>query len=172
MPEILEFWILQTVLLWLLFLGTLQLVALPFRIKPVYVSVVLAFLLFCINYFGSIRWMQDKENDWYYVKTKTIQNVVNHHDLVILQNGWIIKDFLHYFTNLNVQVVPLNDSSELKIDTAFNNTLTRQGRIFILPEYKNDIRNLDTHYLDSLRKQYAGRLNLFREKDPEMWVIE
>jgi len=119
-----------------------------------------------------MRWMQHKENDWYYVKTETIQNAVKQNDLVILQNGWIIKDFLHYFTKLNVQAVPLNDSSQVKIDSAFNNTLTRQGRIFLLPEYKNDIPNLDTHYADSLRKQYAGRLKLFREKDPEMWVIE
>ena len=171
-PEILEFWILQTVLLWLLLLGTLPLLSIPFRIKPVYISVVLAFLLFCINYFGSMRWMQHKENDWYYVKTETIQNAAKQNDLVILQNGWILKDFLHYFTKLSVQTVPLNDSSQVKINSEVNSTITRQGRIFLLPEYKNNIRGLDTHYVDSLRKKYAARLKLFREKDPEIWVIE
>ncbi len=172
MPEILEFWILQTVLLWLLLLGALPLISLPFRIKPVYASVALAFLLFCINYFGSMRWMQHKENDWYYVKTETIQNAAKQNDLVILQNGWIIKDFLHYFTKLRVQAVPLNDSSQVQIDSVFSSTLSHKGRVFILPEYKNDIRNLDTHYVDSLRKRYAARLKPFREKEPEMWVIE
>lgn len=119
-----------------------------------------------------MRWMQHKENDWYYVKTETIQNAAKQNDLVILQNGWILKDFLHYFTKLSVQTVPLNDSSQVKINSEVNSTITRQGRIFLLPEYKNNIRGLDTHYVDSLRKKYAARLKLFREKDPEIWVIE
>jgi hypothetical protein len=172
MPEILEFWILQTVILWLLLLGTLSLSPLPFRLKPVYVSLVLASLLFCINYFGSMRWMHDKKNDMYYVNTATLQKEVMQNDLVILQSAWILKDFLHYFTDINVQSVPLKDSSHITIDQAFNTTLSNKGRVFILPEIKNKMDAPDTKYIDSLRTLYSTRLRQFRANDPEIWVIE
>ncbi len=172
MPEILEFWILQTVILWLLLLGTLTLSPLPFRLKPVYVSLALASLLFCINYFGSMRWMQDKKNDLYYVNTATLQKEVTQNDLVILQSAWILKDFLHYFTAIKVQSVPLKDSSHVTIDQAFNTTLLNKGRVFILPEIKNKMSAQDTKYIDSLRTLYSTRWRQFREKDPQIWVIE
>jgi hypothetical protein len=171
-PEILEFWILQTVILWLVLLGTLTLSPLPFRIKLNYVSLVLASLLFCINYFGSMRWMQDKKNDMYYVNTATLQKEVKQNDLVILQSAWILKDFLHYFTDINVQSVPLKDSSHVAIDQGFNATLSNKGRVFILPEIKNKMSAQDTKYIDSLRTLYSSRFREFRAKDPEIWVIE
>ncbi len=171
-PEILEFWILQTVLVWILLLGVLPLSSLPFRMKPAYVSISLAVLLFCINYFGSMRWMQDKKNDMYYVNTEIIQKEVTQNDLVILQSAWILKDFLHYFTDINVQSVPLKDSSHATIDHAFNTTLSNKGRVFILPEIKNKMDAQDTKYIDSLRTLYSTRLRQFRVNDPEIWVIE
>lgn len=172
MPEILEFWILQTVLVWFLLLGTLPLAPLPFKLKPAHLSLMLAPLLFCINYFGSVKWMQNKNNDFYYVKTQRVEEVTGPNDLVVVQSAWIVKDFLHYFTKLNVQPVPEKDSSQVSIDSAFNNTLSRKGRVLVLPEISNKMDGPDTRYIDSLRRQYATRIRLLREHEPEIWVIE
>ncbi|MFM9909909.1 MAG: hypothetical protein ACKVOW_11195 [Chitinophagaceae bacterium] len=172
MPEILEFWILQSVLLWLVLLGTLPITIKPKGIKPIYIYVSLATMLFVINYFGSIRWMQHKENDLYFVKASTIQKITRPKDLVILQSAWILKDFLKYFTTVNAQTVPLKDSSQTKIDSFFTNTLNNNGKVYILPEINNKMGVTDTRYIDSLRKQYSSRIKQFRDKDPEMWVIE
>ena len=116
--------------------------------------------------------MRYKENDWYYVKTEAIQNAAQQKDLVILQNAWIVKDFLHYFTDLRVQSVPLKDSSQTTIDSLFNYTILQKGKVFILPEINNKMSAPDTRYLDSIRTQYANRLRLYRPKEPEIWVIE
>lgn len=172
MPEILEFWILQSVVLWLLLLGTVPMKALPYKMKPAYLYGIIAGLLFTINYFGSIRWMRYKENDLYYVKAMAVQSATKQNDLVLLQDGWILKDFFAYFTRVQVQPVPMKDSSRVMIDSLFSVTLTKKAKVFILPEVNNKLRSPDFQYLDSLRKQYAGRLSLFRQKDPEIWVIE
>ena len=172
MPEILEFWILQSVLTWLLLLGTLPAVLFGGKIKQVFLYGMIGGLLFCINYFGSIRWMEHKENDLYYVKTIPLKSIVKENDFVILQDGWILKDFLSYFTKLKIQAVPPRDSSQSALSEKFMLTLAGKGSVFILPEINNKFRAPDTQYIDSLRKQYSSRITLIRSKDPEIWMIE
>ncbi|MBC7850587.1 MAG: hypothetical protein H7Y31_12675 [Chitinophagaceae bacterium] len=172
MPEILEFWILQTVLVWLLLIGSLSAGRNPSSRKTLGISAALAILLFCINYFGSIRWMQDKNNDWYFVKANIVKETVAPADLVILQDGWIVKDFMNYFTDVRVQAVPLKDSSHSKIDALFNEALQQGHRVFILPGITNKLQAPTTEYLDSIRTKYSTRLKLHRKDEPEMWVIQ
>ncbi len=99
MPEILEFWILQSVLVWLLLVGMLPGVRLrPFRLPAFAELTVLALLLFSINYFGSLRWLGDPERDWYYRETLKISTVLSPEDLVVVEDEWILKDYLRYYT--------------------------------------------------------------------------
>lgn len=168
MPEILEFWILQTVIWWLVLLGLQY----PGRKRLAWVPALLAICLFAINYFGSIRALQHKENDWYYVKAKAISDLAGKNDLVILQNSWILEDFLHYFTDLQVEAVPQKDSSFSRINTAFEHTLAAKQRVFLVPEINNHLSAPPTTYMDSLRLVYQNRIRKLRAAEPEIWVIE
>ncbi len=93
MPEILEFWILQMVIVWLLLIGTMP-------IKPA--IYFLPVVMFVVNYFGSMRWLQDANNDWYYNETKKINELVSPGDLIIVDNEWILKDYLRYYTEATI----------------------------------------------------------------------
>lgn len=98
MPEILEFWILQMVIVWLLLVGMMPLLKFPFGIKQNPGLVILAASLACINFFGSIRWLQDRENDWFLVETRKIAPAVKPGDIIVVENEWILKDYLKYYT--------------------------------------------------------------------------
>ena len=171
MPEILEFWILQTVLIWLVLIGTMT-TGKTFALKPLPTALTLGILLFCINYFGSIRWMQSKEYDLYYVKTRNLEEIASSKDLLILQDGWILKDFVHYFTKIPSIGAPAKDSSRTQINELVSSTLKNGGKLILLPEIHDAKRVGDTQYLDSLRALYPGRLQQIRKADPETWQIQ
>ena len=101
MPEILEFWILQMVIVWLIIIGMLPLIRFPFRLGAKSGLAVLALLLFVINYFGSMRWLQRLEYDWYYVEVKKLPGL-QRGDLVIVEKQWILKDYVRYYTPATV----------------------------------------------------------------------
>ncbi|MEO8583716.1 MAG: hypothetical protein ABI415_07955 [Flavitalea sp.] len=98
MPEILEFWILQMVLVWILLIGTLPVLKLPFKVPMGKGLILLAVIMFSINYFGSIRWLQDLSNDWYYAQVDKIRHGLTSEDVVIVKDEWILKDFIHQYT--------------------------------------------------------------------------
>jgi hypothetical protein len=101
MPEILEFWILQMVLVWMLLIGMLPLIRFPFGLTARAGTTVMAVMLFVINYFGSIEWLQKINNDWYYVEVKKMPPVTQG-DVVIVENQWILKDYVRYYTPATV----------------------------------------------------------------------
>ena len=102
MPEILEFWILQMILVWLLLIGMLPLYRFPFRIKPFSGIILVSAMLFVMNYFGSIKWLRNFDNDWYYVEIGKIEKGLSQNDIVILEDEWILKDYVRYYTKASV----------------------------------------------------------------------
>jgi hypothetical protein len=100
MPEILEFWILQMVLVWLLLVGTASFYLKRTNIKPMFLTLFV--LLFVINYFGSMRWLGKFSNDWYYVETQKLDSSLTANDVVIVENNWILKDYVRYFSKARV----------------------------------------------------------------------
>lgn len=171
-PEILEFWIFQTVLFWLVLLGTLlhSRDNLPFRLKPMAAAAVFAGLLFCINYFGSVRYLLNVENDLYYQKTAPIKNVITPNDGVLLQDAWILKDFLEYYTNTEVKAVPRVDSQRVAVDNYITHHLQSGKKLYIYPEARHGYD--DRHYIDSVLAANPGRLRIFRANNPKIIVIE
>lgn len=101
MPEIPDFWILQMVIVWLLLFGMLSVIHFPFRIRPGVGLLVIAAALFFVNYLGSIRWIGDHSNDWYYQEMKKLP-AVSSRDLIIVREEWILKDYMRYFTPAEV----------------------------------------------------------------------
>ena len=172
MPEILEFWILQTILLWVVLIGTLPVVGLPFRLPLIATTAILSCILFTVNYFGSIRLMKDINNDFYYFKVESLRNVVNPKDIIVVQDAWILKDFLEYYTEAR-EVMPARDKHSMRFntDSAITATLQKNGRVYMYPEMNNVFRDPDTRYIDSLLQIFQPRSRLYR-KEPLIWVIE
>ena len=172
MPEILEFWIFQMVLLWLLLLGTLSITGFPFRIKPMTGTIFMAVSLFLINYLGSVRWLKHIEYDWYYTRVQPVKEVATSKDLILLQEGWILWDFARYFTKAKVIGTPNPDSTHSAVDNLVNETLSGGGRIFVYPDQTSSYSLVDPVYIDSLLKQHATRQQLFNPSNPTIILIE
>jgi hypothetical protein len=121
MPEILEFWILQMVLVWMLVIGMLPVIRFPFGLPARTGTMLMAAMLFAINYFGSMRWLQRINNDWYYVEIKKMP-AVTRGDVVIVENQWILKDYVRYYTPATVIATDepdfSRDDAKKKIDEA------------------------------------------------------
>jgi hypothetical protein len=171
-PEILEFWIFQTVLFWLILLGTLmhRRETFPFRMKPAAGVVFIAVCLFIINFFGSIRYILDLENDLYYVKTLPVKNAIKPHEAVLLQDRWILKDFLEYYTKAPVMEVPYEDTARIRVDNFISGHLQKGAKLYIYPEGRPG--HNDTRYIDSLLAAYPGRGRVFHADHPKIIVIE
>ncbi len=92
--------------------------------------------------------------------------------MIILQDGWILKDFIHYFTKIPATGAPAKDSSKLEINHLIDQTLLKGGKLLLLPEIHDAKRVGDTKFLDSLRTVYSGRLIQIRKTDPEVWQIQ
>jgi len=135
MPEILEFWILQMVLVWMLLIGTAPLIRLPFNVPLRAGLVAVALTVFSINFFGSLRWLQDINNDWYYRETCKIRNDVGANDLVVVDNEWILKDFIRYYTQARVLATDEPGYSRTKEDVLIKQFLFKKGRVYIYRDH-------------------------------------
>jgi hypothetical protein len=102
MPEILEFWILQMVLVWLLLIGMMPAYRFPFNIRALKGIFLLSVSLFIVNYFGSIRWLQRNSRDWYYVEIRKLDPDLTSSDIVYVVDEWILKDYVRYFSKATV----------------------------------------------------------------------
>lgn len=129
MPEILDFWILQMVLIWLLLIGMLPLTRFPFRIHNFHGTLILAIMLFVINYFGSIRWLRSFTNDWYYQEIHKIE--AREADLIIIRDKWMLKDYARYFTTAHVIAADEPHYSPQKEASWMRQVLSAGGRVFV-----------------------------------------
>jgi hypothetical protein len=171
-PEILEFWIFQTVIFWLILLGT-QMQGrenFPFRLKPIVGVAFIAACLFIINFFGSIRYILNLENDLYYVKTQPVKNVIQPHEAVLLQDGWILKDFLEYYTKSEVKEIPYTDTARARVDNFISGHLQKGAKLYIYPEGRPG--HSYPRYIDSLLAAHPGRSRIFHHDHPKIIVIE
>ena len=139
MPEILEFWILQLLLCWMLLLGGV--LRYPQRLhvpSTASVTLVIALILFTVNYFGSMRWLSSPEYDYYRKQTDALNIHLNAGDLVVLEDPWILDGYIRYFTP--ARAIQAGDPrEELMHEDRF-----RGGRIFyITKEHNADRRKLE-----------------------------
>jgi hypothetical protein len=178
MPEILEFWIFQTILVWLLLLGTFRYggKGIPAfsgwgPVKPVAVIAAISIMLFTINFFGSIRWILNIENDLYYIKIKQVKEDVRDKDMILLQDGWQLKDFLTYFTKAKTYEAPATDSLKPVVGQAINDCLGNGGKVYIYTEATH-YQAQGSVYIDSLLRVYQPRTKVYPESSAKILVIE
>jgi hypothetical protein len=160
MPENLEFWIPQSVVFWILVLGlNKQLPPFPLFRRNYFLYGTLAALLFFVNYWGSIHWMKDINNDSVYVKIRKVKDMATNKDLIILEDPWLLDEFLQHFTPSTVSPVPDDPAAVQALDKKVDSTLKTGGRIYVFAEkgsLKHSSKNI--HYADSLLNATPGHV--------------
>ncbi len=131
MPEILEFWIFQMILVWLLLVGMLPAYRFPLKLSPKIGLSVIAVLLFCVNYFGSMRWLQKKESDWYYVETMKLDRTLTGADVVIVEDEWILKDYVRYFKRARVIVTDEPGYNKTDAEKIVNEAVANKSKVYM-----------------------------------------
>ena len=172
MPENLEFWIPQTVVIWIL-IGGLNKYWSPTP-KSKYWLALIGSLLFVINYWGSVKWLLNIENDIFYAKTKKVCSDASPSDILLLEDNWITDGYLKRCCQAKIYLVPTrNDSLERKtLDAAINKCIGSQNKIFIFQE-KTFMHGInDETYVDSLIKSYGVRANDLDEPLTPIKVIK
>ena len=177
MPEILEFWILQMALVWLLVIGMLPVMRFPFRLPQTGMLFLIGALLFFINFFGSLKWLQDINNDWYFARVEKISHAALTGDLVFAEQGWILKDFLKYYTAADIVSPDDPGYSQSFADSLVAAKLSAQHKVYIYPSAggghnaANGPRD-EGVFVNALLNRYPGRRKLFNEKEPLIYIIE
>jgi hypothetical protein len=149
-PENLEFWIPQTAILWVLLIGLNSKLHTPgFRLNYKFYLLLLSLIL-TVNYVGSIYWMKDINNDIAYVKTKKVDETATARDIIILQDPWIIGDFLEYYTKAPVIKVPTEERKIDDLNQVVNRTLSDGGKVYLFLEGVSLNSSNNRTYIDSL----------------------
>lgn len=167
MPEILEFWFGQCIICWLLLLGTRRPAGRPLNIM----AGLIALLLFVINYTTSIRPMQDINNDIGYMRIEKLKHTATANDLVIVQNPWLLKEFLEYYTPAPVRVVPEPGFQRIALRQYVDSTLAGGHRVFIFPAHENVNAALNRDFIPELQQEYGDRIEVFQDKLAPIWLL-
>ncbi|MGZ5253369.1 MAG: hypothetical protein ACXWV4_03340 [Flavitalea sp.] len=159
MPENLEFWIFQSVIIWMLILGNPSYFS---RKYSLVVPSLLAASLFFINYFGSIVLLGNQERDLYYSRVHPVSKIIEPGDIIILEEPWILDGYIKYFT-------PGTDlkSGDPNVISLSNTALAGQHKVVIFES--SGTRSKD---VDSLYKLYNGRINTANDSVPYIRIIQ
>jgi hypothetical protein len=133
MPEILEFWILQMILVWLILAGSMSFIAGPPKGGRSGMLMLTAALLFTINFFGSMKWLGKQQFDLYFKKVEPLSVVAAPGDLVLVQDGWILKDFMIRYLKASVISAADPDYSEATTAAKVEQILARKGTVYVYP---------------------------------------
>ena len=168
MPEILEFWIGQCMVFWLLLIGTYQPINNRFHLL---MGAMLALIIY-INYAGSIRPMRNLNNDIGYVRIQKVKQLSSKNDLVIVQNPWLLKEFLEYYTGVEVAQNPQNAIEKELLLRKVEKHLQHGAKVFVFikRDESNDVSN--PLLLDQLIQHYKARAAQIEQKPAEIWLIK
>ncbi len=172
-PHNIEFWIPQSVCFWFLFV-IMSLISKPsakhFKRNSITYFTTIAIMIFTINFMGSIIFIKDKNNDYYYKKMDPIVKLAKQNDLVIVGRKWILKEYLLRNTEADVlclaQVfVYASDSEEFiqQVQRVIDRTLDRGNTVFISGEAVELEENVisyignDTEPINKLWKTYFDK---------------
>lgn len=142
MPEILEFWILQMVLVWLVLIGMLPTYRFPFNVIPLKGFFFLSVSLFIINYFGSMQWLQKSSSDWYYIEVKKLDPGLTSSDIVVIENEWILKDYVRYFSKAKVIATDEPGFNKAEAHKMISDAVSQNHRVII---YKNGWESIQSY---------------------------
>jgi hypothetical protein len=164
MPEILEFWLGQCIICWLLLVGTYR----PVERRLNVMTGMIAALLLLINYMGSIKPMQDINNDIGYARIEKVRTSGTEKDLVVLQDPWLTKEFLEYYTKSPVEVIPGEMNLQAILITKINNTLAAGNRVYVFQGKDLSKFPANRDFIPKLKGIYGERMKVVEK---ELMVI-
>jgi hypothetical protein len=159
MPENLEFWIFQSVLIWMLILGNPSFFSRKFSII---LPAGIAAALFVINYFGSIELLGKKESDLYYSRVYPVSKLIEPGDIIILEEPWILDGYVNYFTSGKFY-----KASDANLVSLSGRTLAAQHKVVIFERNGNRSQTVD-----SLYSLYKERINTANDSIPFIRIIQ
>jgi hypothetical protein len=159
MPENLEFWIPQSVVFWIFVLGlNKQLPPLPLlKEKNYLLYIILATLLFIINFGGSIHWMKDISNDSVFVKIQKVRSMATRLDIILLQDPWLLDDFLEQYTPSVILRVPTEAPQIQELNEKLKLCLAGGGKIYLFTEGGSMHSSKNRNFMDSLLQSNNGK---------------
>lgn len=172
MPEILEFWIFQTICIWIILFGTAYVNGLFKKNYNIYFVFITAALLFAINWWGSLKYMQQLDNDLYYVRTQKLMNHLDEKTIAIFQDGWLQKDFIEYFSKAQIVVAPQPDEDFQELNKRIETALQNDFKVLIFPEKNNYGLVQSTQYIDSLLLQNQSRWIIIQNENPKVLLLK
>lgn len=168
MPEILEFWLGQCIVFWMLLIGGFQPQGRRFNILLLAVAV----MLFSVNYFSSIRPMQNIKNDIGYERIQKVRSLATEKDLVVVRDPWLLKDFLEYYTPATVLVVPVDEKKINDYRQAIRNKLNTGGKIFLFTATSTIHASPNASFIPSVIEEHKSRTTLLQKEMTEIWMIK
>lgn len=131
MPEILEFWILQMVLTWMLLLGVYPAAGPLWKPGPRGMAIALALAMLLVNYEGSMRWLRSFSNDWYHVELQQIKEPIGSDDLVIVEQQWLMKDYFRYYTEARVVATDEPGFDRARTSELVQEVISAGGKVYL-----------------------------------------
>lgn len=168
MPEILEFWLGQCVICWLLLIGTYRPVSKKLNIM---VGAVAA-LLILINYTGSIRPMQDIRNDIGYARIEKVRSAATENDLVVVQDPWLMREFLEYYTKAPVEVIPGDLSDQAHLLVQINYKLAFGNKVYVFQAREPAKFPWNNDFIPTLQRLYGERMKVVQEELAVMYELK
>jgi hypothetical protein len=166
MPEILEFWLGQCIVFWLLLIGTY--VPLNTRFNVI-LAAILA-IIFFINFTGSIRPMQNIENDIGYVRIEKVKELAGPNDLVIVENPWLLKEFLQYYTPATIAFKPTGVKQADSLAEAVDQRLRKGDKVFLFLEPGNE-KSTEPRFVPQLLQLHKEKSQLIQAKPAIVWML-
>jgi hypothetical protein len=167
MPEILEFWFGQCIICWWLLLGTRP------GGRPLNIMAgIIALLLFVINYITSIKPMQDINNDIGYARIQKVRQTATPDDLVVVENPWLLREFLEYYTATPVRVIPEQGFQQIALRQFIDSTVSHGHRVFIFPVEDSAHLPANKNFIQALKNDYSPRISVFQQELAPVWEIK
>jgi len=97
-----EFWIPQSVIVWIVLLVGYE--KCGGRRSGLSIPQVLLVSLFIVNFYFAVRPAKDISNDYYYNKTMAMKEELTSHDIILMKDTWIIKDYFDKYLDNEIFV--------------------------------------------------------------------
>src|SRR2546430_8246286 len=156
MPEILEFWLGQCVVFWLLLIGTYQ----PAGRRLNLVLALILALLLIINYTSSIRPMDNINHDIGYARIQKVKQAATANDLVIVQDPWLLKEFLEYYTPAQVARGPEKKEQVDSLQRQIRRRLDLGNKVFLFPSEPGPHASRNYEFIPAVLNEYKNRSTL------------
>jgi len=103
--------------------------------------------------------MKDITNDSVYIKIRKVKDMATAKDLIILQDPWLLDDFLQHFTPSAIIPVPDEPQAVQALNKKVDSTLAAGGKVYLFAD-KGSLKHgsKDANYSDSLIQAMPGRV--------------